>query len=616
MVKIPELAEDRQNWKIYCTKFLEVAATFDCLEILAGRPYKGEDWDGCNALLCCMFMETVAPSIYFKIHRRTAHKNFKYLAKHFHDNEPIPHANELQCTGTATAVETPDNCPTSADTATERHAHAEWNTEDLSTTQDVDNGNVRRMEDPRTSFKASAQGTSTNCAEMTLVVLESMPHETQDQPHSSLLLTPRPPIEGEPGRCKQEVVDSVTTAGRTNGMAKMAKPTDVDVDSEKAPLGRDPAERACRVDEGDQMECESKSQLQQTKLLCKEIVQHSGIANENVPIAHGVPLEGEWTWCASSEVTNSKGNANAFNTAIEHADGLDKSTETVNTKDIESEGCEGGTDERASVDEADGDASHGTGPADTSNELTEFIAVLIEPEDLGSGGILRVCFGNRADGSRSQTDGSEGQSDVSKGHRDSAGIYLSAGGAKRPVYEMDGAGTHAGTLTGQTDASSVETNTVIPANVPENVRSSQKKEKPPDLPSQSAGRHPDEPDGCGNPADMSNVHTDAHSIANEMQTAGNISRNDIVVHATSQTFVFGQVESGDMAIAPDVEGKRARDGDDDQDGDVGGMDGTMSGGSVDLIRVNEALLAMESQYMRQTRRTPDNDSPMSSEPPI
>ena len=74
MVKIPELAEDKQNWKIYHAKFLEVAATYDCLEVLAGKPYKGDDWDGCNALLCCMFMETVAPSIYFKIHHRTAYE--------------------------------------------------------------------------------------------------------------------------------------------------------------------------------------------------------------------------------------------------------------------------------------------------------------------------------------------------------------------------------------------------------------------------------------------------------------------------------------------------------------------------------------------------------------
>ena len=149
MVKIPKLAEDGQNWKIYCAKFLEVAATFDCLEVLAGRPYEGEDWDGCNALLCCMFMETVAPSIYFKIRHRTAHENFKYLAKRFRDNEPIPRANEFQCAGTAAAAEMPENYPTSANAATERHANAKPEEEDLSTpTEDVDGGNAGHMEDP------------------------------------------------------------------------------------------------------------------------------------------------------------------------------------------------------------------------------------------------------------------------------------------------------------------------------------------------------------------------------------------------------------------------------------------------------------------------------------
>ena len=135
MVKIPELAEDGQNWKIYRTKFLKVAATFDCLEVLAGRPYEGDDWDGCNALLCCMFMETVAPSIYFKIRHRTAHKNFKYLAKRFRDNEPIPRTNELQCAGTAAAAEMPEKSPMSANAATEQHVDTKSDEDDLSTTK-------------------------------------------------------------------------------------------------------------------------------------------------------------------------------------------------------------------------------------------------------------------------------------------------------------------------------------------------------------------------------------------------------------------------------------------------------------------------------------------------
>ena len=220
MVKIPELAEDGQNWKIYRAKFLEVAATFDCLEVLAGRPYEGEDWDGCNALLYCTFMESVPPSIYFKICRRTAHENFKYLMKRFRDNDPIPCANELQCAGTATAAEMPDNCPTSADAATERHAHAKSDKEDLTTTtkdltrgtQDVNDGNVRRTQHPHTSFEDSAKGTSTKCIKMTPVILESTPHKMQDWPQDSLQATPY--------ACEQEAADSVVTAGHTNGTAK------------------------------------------------------------------------------------------------------------------------------------------------------------------------------------------------------------------------------------------------------------------------------------------------------------------------------------------------------------------------------------------------------------
>ena len=148
MVKIPKLMEDGQNWKIYRVKFLEAAATYDCLKVLAGRPYEGDDWDGCNALLCCTFMESIPPSIYFPICCRTVHKNFKYLAKHFHDNEPIPRANEFQCTSTATIAEKPENYPTSMNAVTERHANAKLEKEDLSTTkdltqgtQDIDDGN-------------------------------------------------------------------------------------------------------------------------------------------------------------------------------------------------------------------------------------------------------------------------------------------------------------------------------------------------------------------------------------------------------------------------------------------------------------------------------------------
>ena len=390
MVKIPELAEDGQNWKMYCAKFLEVAATFDCLEVLAGRPYEGDDWDGCNALLCCTFMESVPPSIYFKICHRTTHENFKYLTKHFRNNNPIPRANELQCAGTAAAAETSEKSPTSNSTATERHASTERNKEDLVSnttkaltrgTEDVNNGNVGRIQDPRTSYEASAKGmTSAKCSEMTIVTLESAPHKTQE-PHSSLPLTPRPPIEGKPSRCKQEAVDSIMTAGHMNGTVQLAKPMEItDVNLEKAVLGGEPAERASRVDkgsemdadvngmallgrelverargisEGDEMEHEAQLQLQELKLLCEETNQCNANTNEDIPFANGLPLEGEWTVNPSGERDTSV---------------------------------------HASVDGTGSNAGRKVEPADTPNELEQLMTMSIEPDDADSGGILIVCL--------------------------------------------------------------------------------------------------------------------------------------------------------------------------------------------------------------------------------
>ena len=183
-------------------------------------------------------METVAPSIYFKICHRTTYGNFKYLVKCFCNSEPIPHANKFQHTGTAAAVETPENYPTSMNTATEWHVNAKLD-DDLSTTQD-----------PHMSTEAPVEGTSAECAEMKTVVLESVPHEMQDQLQNSLQTTLRLPTEGKPSKCRQEAVDSVVTATHMNGMAE---PQITDVDG-MAPLGRELAERARGIDKGNEME--------------------------------------------------------------------------------------------------------------------------------------------------------------------------------------------------------------------------------------------------------------------------------------------------------------------------------------------------------------------------
>ena len=90
MVKIPELTEDRQNWKIYHAKLLKVAATQGWLCMLAGEPFdRTYDWQGYDALLHELFNYTVPINIYVRLRHNTAHQVFKYLVKRFCDRKPI-----------------------------------------------------------------------------------------------------------------------------------------------------------------------------------------------------------------------------------------------------------------------------------------------------------------------------------------------------------------------------------------------------------------------------------------------------------------------------------------------------------------------------------------------
>ena len=493
-------------------KIVEAAATdiTDLLGVLAGwEPDNGSyDWECQDAILKWTFYTSVSISILRPIWKLdTMHEIFKYLAKHFRDNEPIPCANEFQRTGTAAVVETSENYPTSANAATEQHVDAKPDEDDLTTTkaltqgtEDVNNGNVGRQ-DPRTKAEASVQGTSAKCTETTPVVLKSaLPHETQTKLQNSLPLTPRPPIEGEPSRCKQEAAESVVTTGRANRTVETAEPTEIaDVDG-MALLGRELVERARGIGEGDETEREAQSRLQESKLLCGEIDQHSGIANGDIPITNRLPLEGEWTLYASGETSNPNGNTDASNAAIECVDSPSESRVAEDTPRVELEGRKGGMSEGASVDEAGGNAGHGTGPTDTSNELTELVTLSIKSEDPHSGGIPCVHLrgttwhagdangiGDQVDTSRGRTDELRGQVDSlstsnSAGtecmsHRDNAETYLSVGDAKHLVKEMDGVESHADVSTGHGDIPNVETNANSPAKAPDNVSIPQKKDK-------------------------------------------------------------------------------------------------------------------------------------------
>ena len=229
------------------------------------------------------------------------------------------------------------------------------------------------------------QGTSAKRAETTPVVLKSvLPHETQTEPHSSLPLTPRPPIEGEPNRCKQEAADSMVMAGHTKGMVETAKPTKIaDVDR-TALLGGKPVERACGVDKGDGME-HKDLRLPKAELYCEDKHQHNENANENLPSTYKLLLEGEWTGYASGEARDPEGDA-----ATERVDCPHESRETTDANGVKLEGHREGMSRSASVDEADGGIGRGVEPAGMPNKSEILITMLIESEDPDGGDILCI----------------------------------------------------------------------------------------------------------------------------------------------------------------------------------------------------------------------------------
>ena len=196
-------------------------------------------------------------------------------------------------------------------------------------------------------------------------------------------------------------------------------------------------------------------------------------------------------------------------------------------------------------------------------------------------------------------------------HGDEVSSYLGVRDAKRLVLEMDGTRNHTDTLATRTEPHSIETHTILPANKTQNVRMHRIRWKLQDSPYTLEN---ETPKPICQWRKVSIEDTDVYLPW------------DVPVEVLSQTFAFGQAEDADQAIAPNLKrageaiapnvGEMARDGNGDDDGDDGDVDGATSSGNVDLNRVEEALLAVESQYMHQGRRTRNGDLPMPSEPPI
>ena len=155
-VEVPKLAENRQNWKIYCMKIIEAAAMdiTDPLGVLAGWQLDNGsyNWECLDAILKWTFYTLVPITILRPIWKpNTAHEIFNYLAKHFCDNNPIvdpcakksePSANKVNGAGTAAEDISADSekqkeSPTSESAAAETLMSANRDEEDLPCTQDL-----------------------------------------------------------------------------------------------------------------------------------------------------------------------------------------------------------------------------------------------------------------------------------------------------------------------------------------------------------------------------------------------------------------------------------------------------------------------------------------------
>jgi len=342
-------------------------------------------------------------------------------------------------------------------------------------------------------------------------------------------------------------------AERMNRKAQSANPPEMVADVDRtALLGIKPAERACGVDEGDE-ECECNTQLQQTNLHDEESYQCNKNAQEDIPSTYGLPLMGEWTVYASGEARDPRSSVNVPNATPECVHRPSKLREAEDAEGVESRGCESGTSQRASVDEletlveccqqlcmASSDGDRGVEPADNPNKSEELVTVSIKSESPNGGEILRVCLGgthwhagdaNRpgcgTEMLRGQADGWRGQTNTPSvsnsaettgiSHRDGAGTYLDARGAKHVIDATNGVANHTDMSSGYWDVQSVNTDAVSTENATQNVSTAPKPKKLPDLPGKDARWAPDEPNGFVNPADASSVHTDTHSVGNNIE---------------------------------------------------------------------------------------------------
>ena len=229
----------------------------------------------------------------------------------------------------------------------------------------------------------------------------------------------------------------MTTSRRAEMIGKAAV-----VDGKAWPSSK-PEKRASEVDEAEETPDGCQPQAKQVELYHKRS-QHNENANRNIPSAHGVLLEGEWSVCVSGRVTDLRDSASMSSAAVEHADSSSERAELTGVDRGKSDSCEDGMGERRCVGKwswpvekprpivrmpkgccqlgrADGNVSCKEALVDGQDESEKLVPTTVKLDNPGGGETPRVCLGGTKTrvgehkGHRCQADESNGQVNRSRG---------------------------------------------------------------------------------------------------------------------------------------------------------------------------------------------------------
>ena len=353
------------------------------------------------------------------------------------------------------------------------------------------------------------------------------PHKLRDE---SLELQ-NLPIVGESQDSKWQAAEASAKAEGTSRSAEATRKARI-VDGKALP-GSEPAKRASAVDKAEEMPDERQPQAKQVELYHKRS-QHNENANRNIPSAHGVPLEGEWSVCASSRVRDSKSDSRGR--GVGERASVDKWSWPVEKLRLTvriPKGC-------CQLGRADGNASCKEALVDGQDESEKLVPTTVKLDNPGSGKTPRMCLGGtktqvgehkghgcRADESNGQANRSRGQAAASTvlntcrtssmGDSDGTGARLDARGARRNGAGPDGHANRSDVSSGYVDVPGIQNGTNTTADATEIISTRQNALQTQSLPIRARRRDEVEPRSC---ADVPNMCIDMHDVAMHTNMAG------------------------------------------------------------------------------------------------